>query len=79
MIKVNILNLNGFLETVNQCSGSVMILCPNGNNMDITRQYLVQKELEKQYEKNGKCLPLTLSFEKPNDFMADVSYYAGDC
>ena len=35
MIKVNILNLNGFLETVNQCSGSVMILCPNGNNMDI--------------------------------------------
>ena len=38
MIKVNILNLSGFLETVNQCRGRVMVLAPGGERINITRQ-----------------------------------------
>ncbi|MDO4329360.1 MAG: hypothetical protein Q4C66_08500 [Lachnospiraceae bacterium] len=79
MIKVNILNLNGFLETVNQCHGRVMVLSPNGQKTNITKQYRIQQEMEKQYQKNGKCLPLSLTFDEPRDYMAVVSYYAGDC
>ena len=30
MIKVNILNLSGFLETINQCKGRVSMLAPDG-------------------------------------------------
>lgn len=79
MIKVNILNLAGFLETVNQCQGRIMALSPDGKKINLTRQYSLQQEMEKQYERNGKCLPLTLTFDEPKDYMAVVCYYAGDC
>lgn len=46
MIKVKILNLNDFLETVNQCHGRVMVLSSNGQKTNITRQYLVQHEMK---------------------------------
>lgn len=79
MIKVNILNLSGFLETLNQCEGRVSMLAPDGAKINITRQYSVQQELAKQYLQNGRCLPLSLIFEKPKDYMAVVYYYVGDC
>lgn len=79
MIKVNILNLKNFLKTVNQCHGRIMVLEPNGQKTNITRQYSIQHEMERQFQKNGKCLPLTLFFDEPKDYMAVISYYAGDC
>lgn len=79
MIKVNILNLSGFLETINQCKGRVSMLAPDGEKVNITRQYPVQQKLAEQYQQNGRCLPLSLIFEEPKDNMAVVSYYAGDC
>ena len=45
MIKVNILNLKGFLETVNQCRGRGLALCPDGRKANITRQYDVQEAM----------------------------------
>ncbi len=47
MIKVNILNLKRFLETVNQCHGRIMVLSSDGQKMNITREYAIQKEMEK--------------------------------
>ena len=47
MIKVNILNLSGFLETINQCKGRVSMLAPDGAKVNITRQYSIQQELAK--------------------------------
>ena len=79
MIKVKILNLTGFFKTVNQCKGRVSMLTPDGDKVNITRQYLVQEKLAEQYQQNGKCLPLSLVSEEPKDYMAVVSYYAGDC
>lgn len=79
MIKVNILNLSAFLETINQCKGRVSMLAPDGARVNITRQYSIQQELAKQHQQNGKCLPLSLTFEEPKDYMAVVCYYAGDC
>ena len=55
------------------------MLADDGSKVNITRQYSVQQDLSKQYEQNGKCLPLTLVFEEPKDYMAVVCYYAGDC
>ena len=45
MIKVNILNLSGFLETINQCKGRVSMLAPDGEKVNITRQYAERKML----------------------------------
>ena len=79
MIKVNILNLKGFLETVNQCRGRVLALCPDGRKANITRQYDVQEAMDAQYRKNGGRLPLSLAFEEPKDYLAVVFYCVGDC
>ena len=79
MIKVNILNFKGFLETVNQCHGRVIVLSADGQKTNITRQYPIQHEMEKNYQKNGKCLPLSLIFDEPKDYMTFISYYADDC
>ncbi|HJB91629.1 MAG TPA: hypothetical protein H9763_09245 [Candidatus Eisenbergiella merdigallinarum] len=79
MIKVRILNLKSFLETVNRCQGRVMVLSPDGGKTNITRQYEMQRKMGEQYRKNGKCLPLSLTFDEPKDYLAVVSWYAGDC
>lgn len=78
MIKLNILNLKNFLRVVDQCSGRVLSLSADGSKTDI-REDSVQHKLKELYIKNGKCLPLTLEFDEPGDYMDVVAYYAGDC
>ena len=70
MIKVNIMNLPGFFETINRCRGRVMMLAPDGTKVNLTRQYPVQQELEKQYRQNGKRLPLSLFFDSAGFYIA---------
>ena len=48
MIKVRILNLKSFLETVNRCQGRVMMLSSDGGKTNITRQYEVQHKMGEQ-------------------------------
>lgn len=79
MIKVNILNVKDFFRTVNECSGRVLMLSEDGGRTDLNRQEGVQEKLKEQYLKNGNCLPLTLEFDEPKDYMSVVSYYVGDC
>lgn len=79
MIKVNILNLNRFLSVVNQCRGCIYALTSDGRKKNITRDYHNQEKLEREYLSNGGKLPLSLLFDDPKDYMAVVSYYAGDC
>lgn len=63
----------------NQCRGRVLALCPDGRKANITRQYDVQEAMGAQYRKNGGCLPLSLTFEEPKDYLAVVFYCVGDC
>ena len=79
MIKVNILDIKGFFDTVNQCRGNVWVLTADGVKVNINRHEPMQRVLQREYQKNGRCLPLTLQFDDPKDYMAVVSYYAGDC
>lgn len=79
MMKLNILNMKGFLETVNTCRGEVNMLCPNGKRLNISRQYAIQNELQNEYKANKNCLSLTLVIPNPHDYISIVSYYAGDC
>ena len=57
MIKVNILNLSGFLDTFNQCKGRVSMLAPDGARVNITRQYSIQQELRSNISRTeSACL-----------------------
>lgn len=80
MIKLNILNMKNFLETVNNlCKGEVTMHCPDGKRQNISRQYAIQDELLKEYTANRNCLQLILDITNPHDYISIVSYYAGDC
>lgn len=78
MIRLNILNLENFLEIVNQCAGKVVMLCSDGKRLDINKQYALQGEMKKTYRQNGDFLPLTLKIEEPSDYTRIVSYYVGN-
>lgn len=72
MVKLNILNMENFLDTVNACIGKVYMLCPNGEEK-------IQDSLLRQYFQNKNCLRLILEIPNPTDYMNIISYYAGDC
>ena len=79
MVKLNILNMKKFLDTVNACTGKVNMLCPDGNKQNINGEERVQDSLWLQYLQNKNCLRLVLEIPNPTDYMSIVSYYAGDC
>ncbi len=79
MVKLNILNMKNFLDTVNACTGKVNMLCPDGKKRNINGEEKVQDSLWRQYRQNKNCLRLVLEIPNPTDYMSIVSYYAGDC
>lgn len=68
MVKLNILNMKNFLDTVNSYSGKVNMLCPDGKKQNINGEEKIQGSLR-----------LVLEVPNPTDYMNIVSYYAGDC
>ena len=79
MVKLNILNMKNFLDTVNACTGKVNMLCPDGKKQNINGEESVQSRLQRQYFQNKNSLQLVLEIPNPTDYMRIVSYYAGDC
>lgn len=79
MIKLNILNMKKFLQTVNDCSGMVNLLDADGRKEDINKNFLVQRKMLNRHMENGKYSPLVLEIAKPKDYMNIVFYYIGDC
>jgi len=79
MIKLNILNMDNFLQTVNACSDAVNLLYPDGRKENINKHYGLQNELLHQYRENKNLLCLSLDIPAPKDYMSIISYYAGDC
>ena len=79
MVKLNIFNLNDFLDAVNACAGKVNMLCPDGRKLNINRERKVQHSLRQQYFQNNNCLRIALEIPGSGDYMRIVSYYAGDC
>lgn len=79
MVKLNILNMTNFLDTVNACTGKVNMLCPDNKKVNINGEEKIQDNLWRQYRQNKNSLRLVLDIPDPKDYMSIVSYYAGDC
>ena len=58
MVKLNILNMENFLDTVNACIVKVYMLCPNGKKQNINGEEKIQDSLLRQYFQNKNCLRL---------------------
>ncbi len=79
MIKLNIFDMEGFLQTVNGCGGAVKLLRPDGRKENINRQYGIQKELLQRYRENKDYLRLSLDIPAPKDYLRIVFFAIGDC
>ncbi len=79
MVKLNILNMKNFLDTVDACREEVCVFCEDGTKRNIRRDREAQNRLWEQYRRNRNCLGIRLEISNPKDYMSIVSYYAGDC
>ncbi|MCD7906917.1 MAG: ribonuclease HII [Clostridium sp.] len=77
MIKVTIFNINGFLQTVNDCSGAVNLLQPDGRREDINKQYWAQSRLTRRFQEQNGYLSLALDIPTPKDYFKIVNYAIG--
>ena len=79
MVKLNIINMTNFLDTVNECNGSVNLLHSDGRKENINKQYDIQKNLLQKYGRNNNYLKLSLDIPNRNDYLRIVYFTIGDC
>lgn len=79
MLKLNVLNLERFLEVVNGCHSAINMVCADGRKENINKQDSIQRELQVRYDKNKGSLPITLEIPDYKDYLSIVYYYIGDC
>ena len=60
MMKLNILNIQDFLDTINACRDEVYMICSNGQKVNIRGQYPIQDELHRQYYDHKNQLQIIL-------------------
>lgn len=79
MVKINIIDMKGFLQTVNECRGAVNLLHPDGRRENISKQYGIQNELLQAHRKNKDYLWLSLDIPAYKDYLRIVYFTIGDC
>jgi len=77
MFKITVFRFDSFLHMVNSCDGPVNLILPDGRKENISRQYLTQYELQKQYIENNNSLNLTLEVPAISDYFKVVNYSIG--
>ena len=77
MVKLNILNMENFLDTVNACIGKVYMLCPNGKKQNINGEERYRTVCCGNTSKTKTVCGLFLKFRNPTDYMNIISYYGG--
>ena len=79
MVKLKIFNMKTFLETVNECSGVVNLLYPDGSEENINKEYGIQNELLQRHRENKGFLHLSLNIPTVEDYFRIVYFTIGDC
>ncbi len=78
MMKLRILNMNGFLDVVNACRGAVYVVAAGGQKRDIRGNAVFQRYLLGEHRRGGGSLCLTLDVPQPSDYMDVVCWYIGE-
>lgn len=78
MMKLRILNMNGFLDVVNAGRGAVYVVAAGGQKRDIRGNAVFQRYLLGEHRRGGGSLCLTLDVPRPSDYMDMVCWYIGE-
>lgn len=79
MIKLNIMNMNEFLKTVNECIGEVKMIDSDGNKQNVNGQDEIQFDLRRRHRENRNYLQVNLDIPDPKDYLKIVFFTIGDC
>lgn len=75
MVKLNIFNIEGFLNEVNTCGGPVELHSSDGTVIDIRQNPAAQNRLRQVHQ---TCSSLTLDISRKADYMNLVLFSVGD-
>ena len=79
MINISVFHLKLFLQEVNDCSGAVYLVTPDGRKENLNKNYYAQEVLRQQYRENKSYLRLALDIPCPSDYMKIVTFSIGNC
>ncbi len=79
MVKLNIYNMKSFLETVNKCSGLVHLILPDGQKVNMNKEYEFQKELLQKHKENKGYTQFSLDIPDSKDYIHIVCCAVVDC
>ncbi|MCP1226498.1 ribonuclease HII [Sebaldella sp. S0638] len=78
IVKLNIFNMENFLQVINECRGAINLLTQGNKRENINGQYGIQNELLKKYKKNKNFLQLSLDIANLKDYTDIVFFTIAD-
>lgn len=79
MLKINVFNIERFVEVVNHCQGPVNLLTSDGAYKDLRRNDYLQQVVYSVQENNAIGIPLYIDIPVTRDYMRLVYFMMSDC
>lgn len=79
MLKINVFNIERFVEVVNHCQGPVNLLTSDGAYKDLRRNEYLQQAVYSVQENNAIGIPLHIDTPITRDYMRLVYFMMSDC
>lgn len=79
MLKLNVLNVNRFWDTVNGCEDTVRLICEDGQKLELNKAYGLQEELSSKNTDPEDGMQVMLEVPGASDFRRILSFCYGDC
>lgn len=76
-LRLYVLNLKSFLQTLQRCTAPVELTLPDGSVHAYSDAPAMQELLTRTFAAHKKFLPLTVAVHAPQDYFSMVSYSAG--
>ena len=79
MVKLNIFDINEFLQTVNSCKGEVNLVTQEGNLENINKKYQRQQELVENHKTNKNFSRLSVNIPNVKDYFKVIFFSIANC
>lgn len=79
MLKLNVLNVKRFWDTVNGCKDTIRLICEDGQKLELNKAYGLQKELSGKNTNPKDRMKVMLEIPDPTDFRRILAFCYGDC
>lgn len=79
MLKINVCNMERFMEVIAKCEGPINLLVSDGQYIDLRRDVYLQNKLFSNHENNTTKMPLHIDVSVTRDYIRLVYFMMSDC